>query len=381
MIKKKITIVIDASRNRSGGAVVYLKNFLKHLDIRKTKIKKIIIFTYKDLLNKLPNRTFIIKKSHPFLEKNLFFEILWQLIILPVYLRKNKIDILYSTDSTSFCKYNPNIVFNQDILSFDKESYQKTSLGFYKIRLYLIRFFQIRALNNANEIFFLSNFSKKLVSKSLKKNLSFQINHHGVEKKLIKFGKKIQKNLNWCYKTKDKIKLIYVSPLFNYKNHLTVAKAYNKLKKKYKNLDIKFIGNFSCNYPLYQKIINENKHITEKNFLGEVNHTKVIKILSKSDIFIFASSCETFGISLLEAMVLKVPIVCSNKSSMPEILKNCGVYFNPKNYLQLSNQIDKVIKNKKLRRDKCINAYKLSKSYSWDKNTYKFCKIVNKLTS
>ena len=72
-------------------------------------------------------------------------------------------------DSTSFCKYKPSIVFNQDILSFDKETLKKIPFSFEKIRLYLIRFIQIIAMNNASKIIFLSKFSKKIISKTLKK--------------------------------------------------------------------------------------------------------------------------------------------------------------------------------------------------------------------
>ena len=188
-LKKKITIVIDASRNRSGGSVVYLKNFIKHLNIKLTNIKKVIIFSDKNLLSKIPNRSFLIKHNHSLLEKNIFFEIIWQWLFLPIYLKKNKIDILYSTDSTTLCYFRPNIIFNQDILSFDKKTMQSIPFGLEKIRLYLIRFIQIRALNNANEIIFLSKFSKKLISKFIKIKKKPSINYHGVDKKLITKGK------------------------------------------------------------------------------------------------------------------------------------------------------------------------------------------------
>ena len=60
--------------------------------------------------------------------------------------------------------------------------------------------------------------------------------------------------------------------------------------------------------------------------------------------FVFASSSETFGITLLEGMAIGMPIVCSNKSSLPEIFNNSGLYFDPKNDLQLSKQIDFLIR-------------------------------------
>ena len=98
-----------------------------------------------------------------------------------------------------------------------------------------------------------------------------------------------------------------------------------------------------------------------------------------SDIFIFASSSETFGISLVEAMALGMPIVCSNKSSLPEILRDGGLYFDPSNDFELSNQINKFIKNKKLREKNLKKAFNLSLRYSWKNNVRQFCDIVNKL--
>ena len=373
-------IVIDASRNRSGGAIVYLKNFIKNLNLKNTNVKEIIIFSQKEILKQIPNKPFLIKYNHPFLEKNILFQIIWQLILLPIYLKKKNIDILFSADSTTFCKYSKSIVFNQDILSFDKEALNQISFSLEKIRLYVIRILQIRAMNYADEVIFLSNFSKKIISKDLKKKLSFNIIYHGIEKKIQKLGKKNPNNLSWDHKKKKKIKIVYVSPLFYYKNHLTVAKAYSRLAKKYKNLDIKFIGNYKNNLNLYHSIINQNLSINKNNFVGEVNHKDVIKILCKSDIFVFASSSETFGISLVEAMAIGMPIVCSNKSSLPEILKNGGLYFDPKNDLQLSNQIELFIKNKDLRKIKSREAKKISLRYSWEENVQQFCKLINKIS-
>ena len=46
-------IVIDASRNRSGGAIAYLKNFIKNLNLKNTNVKEIIIFSQKEILKQI----------------------------------------------------------------------------------------------------------------------------------------------------------------------------------------------------------------------------------------------------------------------------------------------------------------------------------------
>ena len=380
MINKKYKkVVIDASRNKSGGAIIYLKNFIKHLNLDNTQIKEIIIFSHKDILKQIPNRSFLVKNSHPLLEMNIFFQILWQLIYLPYFLKKNKIDILYSTDSSTFCNFSKSIVFNQDILSFDKMALKEIPFGLEKIRLYIIKFLQIYSMNNATRVIFLSKYSKKIICKNLRKNINSDIIYHGIEENFRKINPNKLNKYQQNYSFKKKIKIVYVSPLFLYKNHLTVVKAFSRLKKKYNNLDIKFIGNYNHNLKLYNNIIETNPSINNKNFVGEINRNKLVKTLIQSDIFVFASSTETFGISLLEAMALGIPIVCSNKSSLPEILKNGGLYFDPKNYFQLSNQIELLIKNKKIRKKISEQSRKIALTFSWYKNTKQFCKILNKL--
>jgi len=187
MIKKKYTLVIDASRNRSGGSIVYLINFIKNLNLESTKIEKIVLFSYKGLLNQIPNRPFLIKYSHPFLEKNILFQLIWQMIYLPNFLKKNNNNILFTTDATSFCKHKPSIVFNQDILGFDREVLKQIPFGLFKIRIYLIKLVQIFAMNNACKVIFLSKFSKKVISSYLKKNVDYEIIYHGIDEKLLKF--------------------------------------------------------------------------------------------------------------------------------------------------------------------------------------------------
>ena len=379
MIKKNYTLVIDASRNRSGGSIVYLINFIKNLNLEKTKIEKVILFSYKGLLRKIPNRSFLIKYSHPFLEKNILFKIFWQMIYLPNFLRKDDNNILFTTDAASFCKHKPSIVFNQDILAFDKEVMEKIPFGLFKIRVYLIKLIQIFAMNNASKVIFLSKFSKKVISSYLRKNLNYKIIYHGIDEKLLKLGQKKISELQLDLKKKDKIQLIYVSPLDSYKNHLTVAKAYSRLKKKYTNLKIKFVGRYKHNINLYNNIINSKSLVTQKNFIGELSHKKVLNCIYNSDIYIFASSSETFGISLLEGMALGLPIVCSNKSSLPEILKDGGIYFDPNNDYQLAYQIEKFIKNKNFRKIKSKRALNISSRYRWEYNVRQFCNLVNEL--
>jgi glycosyltransferase involved in cell wall biosynthesis len=369
-------LLIDASRNRSGGIISYLKNFVKNFDRKKTKIDEIIICSHKNLLGQLPYRNFVTIYNHNFLEKNLLYQLLWQFFILPKLLKKKKINILFSTDASTVCHFSKSITVNQDLLSFGKNINTENDF-LKKLRLHLIKYLQIRALNKATVAIFSSIYSKKIILKYLyKKNNSFVI-YPGVDNQILN---KCKKKSYFCSHNlrKKKIKLIYVSPLIDYKNHLSVVKAYNILIKNYNNIEIKFVGNYLGNLKLYNKILNNNTSLSKKNFIGEISNAQVIKLLYKSDIFIFASSVEAFGMTVVEAMAVGIPIVCSNQSSLPEILKSGGLYFDPKNSSQLANQIDLLIKDYSLRKKLSRQARKLVAMYNWKNHMNKFYNILNK---
>lgn len=368
-------LLIDASRNRSEGAISYLKNFVENFDCKNTKIDEIVICSYKNLLNQLPHKNFITKCNHNFLEKNILFQLCWQFFLLPKLIKKKQINILFTTDASTLCYFSRSIVMNQDLLSFDKNI--NTESNFLKrLRLYLIKYLQIQSLNKATVAIFSSYHSKKIISKYLYKKNNCFINYLAIDNQILN---KIKKKFYSCSHNliKKKIKLIYVSPLIDYKNHLSVIKAYNILIKNYNNVEIKFVGNYLDNLKLYNKILS-NTSLSKKNFTGQISNTQVIELLYKSDIFIFASSVESFGITLLEAMAVGIPIVCSNQSSLPEILKNGGLYFHPENHFQLANQIDLLIKDYSLRKKLSIQAKKQSTKYSWANHVNKFKNILNK---
>ena len=370
-LNNKIILFIDASRNRSGGSIVYLKNFIANFDFAKTNINKIIICSYKTLLEQLPHSKNIIKYNHSFLQKNIFFQIFWQSFLLPKLLKKMKVDLLYTTDSSTFCNFNPSIVFNQDILAFDNNTLKKIPFNLSKIRLLFIRFIQIKAMNNANHVIFLSEFSKKLISNFLRGDINYSIIPHGREYVKKEFIKK-----SWLFN--NSINLLYVSPILKYKNHEVVIKSYDKLKDKYENLKINFVGNIH-DRSLSHNLISRYKTINKENFIGEINQADIKKYIKDADIFIFASSSETFGISLLEAMTQAVPIVCSNQSSLPEVLQDGGLYFDPYNYIDLSTKIGLLIEDIILRENLSNKALKISKQYSWKKNLKSFYNVINEI--
>ena len=100
---------------------------------------------------------------------------------------------------------------------------------------------------------------------------------------------------------------------------------------------------------------------------GHKNQQDLPKLISKSDIFIFASSCENMPNTLVEGMAIGMPIACSDRGPMPEILEDGGVYFDPEDEVSISKCIEKIITDREIREKIAARAKILSKKYSWEK--------------
>ena len=62
---------------------------------------------------------------------------------------------------------------------------------------------------------------------------------------------------------------------------------------------------------------------------GYVANTDLPAIYSQSELFLYPSLRESFGIPILEAMASGAPVITSNTSSMPEIAGKAGIMIDP----------------------------------------------------
>ncbi len=114
--------------------------------------------------------------------------------------------------------------------------------------------------------------------------------------------------------------------------------------------------------------------------LGFVPHDDLPSLLADADLFVFASSCENMPNTLVEAMAIGLPIACSDRGPMPEVLRDGGVYFDPENAESIATAIETLIRDPGLRMSVAKRAKGLSGQYSWARcaaETWSFLKAVS----
>ena len=100
-----------------------------------------------------------------------------------------------------------------------------------------------------------------------------------------------------------------------------------------------------------------------------------------ADLFAWLSFYEGFGIPILEAMASGVPVVCSNRTSIPEVAGDAAVLVDPENISEISNAIEKVLTDENLRADLISKGYENTKRFSWEKSAQKLHDIILSLQS
>jgi glycosyltransferase involved in cell wall biosynthesis len=101
--------------------------------------------------------------------------------------------------------------------------------------------------------------------------------------------------------------------------------------------------------------------------VGEVPHLELPAVYRRSDLFVYASSCENMPNILLEAMASGLPIACSNCGPMPEVLEDAGLYFDPESPEQIASAMRELIDDHAQRERSSALAYRYAKQYSWER--------------
>ena len=81
--------------------------------------------------------------------------------------------------------------------------------------------------------------------------------------------------------------------------------------------------------------------------------------------FVCPSRYEGFGIPLLEAMSLGCPVICSNTSSIPEVVGAAGEYFDPGDVESMRTAIESVLESRARRDELAAKGYARCALFSW----------------
>jgi glycosyltransferase involved in cell wall biosynthesis len=146
----------------------------------------------------------------------------------------------------------------------------------------------------------------------------------------------------------DKPKIVFPYILFvgnirsEYKNFKRLLQAYANNKNIRNNFSLVCFG--SKEFSTQEANSVKKLGIDEKNIIFISGDDSILaNIYTYASAFVYPSLYEGFGFPVLEAMSLDCPVICSNTSSLPEIVGEAGEYFNPYEIESISEALEKVL--------------------------------------
>ena len=177
-------------------------------------------------------------------------------------------------------------------------------------------------------------------------------------------------NNDTCPLKKDFI--LFVGARYGYKNFKNFLLAFSKstkLKDKFKIIAFGG-GAFTRNERKFIKEIGLSMEIVRQE---SGNDDKLKNYYKYASLMVYPSFYEGFGMPPLEAMSFNCPVACSNKSSIPEIVSDAALMFDPYSVNSIKQSIEIILENETLRNKLIEKGKKRINNFSWEscaKKTY-----------
>lgn len=331
-----MTICIDLTSlaDNFSGIERFTENITKNLIEHNKNEQFILVFKREIFRSFIPYKNRENVEIHVLKEKN---KLLFSQIILPLFLYKIHADkwLFMAFPSPLLFLKKGMISVIHDISCWDCPETMTNSSRF------LFRTLFRKAAICDSKIITVSEFSKQRIKKKL--NISeykISVIYNGLSQSSYKYItdkleiQKIEKKY-----TLPKNYILCLSTLEPRKNmRLLIDVCCDLWKNKKLDANLVLAGRKGWKIENLLEDIDEycrNKII----FTGFIEDQDLSTIYHRADVFVFPSKYEGFGIPPLEALAVRTPVICSDSSSLPEILGNAVIYFQNNNELDLKEKI------------------------------------------
>jgi len=353
-------IGIDASNLKSGGSITHLKYVLRNVKFTHEKISKIVIWGGEVPVSYIKDDPLIEVVKLKFWDRNSLTRFVWKNILL-AFRARNSCDILYVPGGIYLGTFRPFISMFRNILPFHEIKFNLSDGRYFRYKI--LKILLLITFRNSSGIIFISEASREFLNGKFPflRSKSQKIVHHGVDHE---FWQKREDSVGG-----EVVNIIYVSTIDYHKNHIHVIDALQSLIHSGYKIRLHLVGNsFDKCYrkylPVEANIDPESVFIKRYDFISQ---DKINELYDCSDFFLYASSAETFGQVLLEAMAKKLSIICSDIPTNRELVGDHAFYFDEKSTESISNAVRKALNEEKKRKSFIDKAYKRSLHYSWRK--------------
>ncbi|MCL5027224.1 MAG: glycosyltransferase family 4 protein [Chloroflexi bacterium] len=178
----------------------------------------------------------------------------------------------------------------------------------------------------------------------------------------------------------DRPFLLTVGTLEPRKNLVRLLEAFHKLTQTFPH-ELIVVGRPGWMYrEIYQTVGRLGLH-SRVRFLGFLGEEDLPVLYNLADLFVFPSLYEGFGLPPLEAMACGTPVVCSNTSSLPEVVDGAALQFDPRDVEGMAAAMEEALGNPGRRQEMAARGRQQATRFSWQRSAEQLVSLFEGMES
>ncbi len=160
--------------------------------------------------------------------------------------------------------------------------------------------------------------------------------------------------------------IFYAGPWRDHKNLPALVRAFDIIKKDTPNLQLVLGGPRDDRYTAVDEAIKASPYAADVITPGFVPADHLAALYAQAAIFVLPSFSEGFGLTALEALACGTPVAASNTTSVPEVLQDAAVYFDPHTPEDIARAISLILNSDELRQALLERGKLIVPQYRWE---------------
>lgn len=159
--------------------------------------------------------------------------------------------------------------------------------------------------------------------------------------------------------------ILYTGSLKPHKNVQLLIKSFHTLRKT-QDLELVLTGEDPNHYPELMRMISTLGIESHCRSLGMISRSDLVTAYQSAELVVLPSLYEGFGFSMVEAMAAGTPAVGANVTSIPEIVGDAGLLFDPHDQDDLTEKISMILSDKRMRESLVAKGKERVQQFTWE---------------
>ncbi len=150
-----------------------------------------------------------------------------------------------------------------------------------------------------------------------------------------------------------------------HKNHARLFDAVNLLRQDYHTTVQLVLSGVWADKSGLSRLIARAGLANQVHLLGYLPYKELPALYTAASALVFPSLFEGFGLPALEAMACGCPVICSNTTSLPELVGDAAILIDPVDVAQIAEAIYNVLHDQSLRKSLVEKGLLQAKRFTW----------------